>query len=63
MEEYIMKMTSKGLSLEQAWSVYKNCMLEGGRKCLDEYLSDSEEDNVDKVQPLTRREECRRLLS
>lgn len=59
MKEYIEEMTRKGLSLEQAWSVYKNCMLEGGRRCLEEYLSDSEEDNVDKVQSLTCREECR----
>ena len=62
MEKYIEKMTRKGLTLDQAWSVYRNCMIEGGRRCLDDYLEDSEDDDVDKVQSISCRQNCRGLL-
>lgn len=47
MEEYLIRLCHAGLSIEQAYSVYFNCMIEGGYQCVEEYLSEQENEDVD----------------
>lgn len=43
MNEYLIRLCRTGLTMEQAVSVYKNCMTEGGYKCVEEYLQEQKD--------------------
>lgn len=43
MNEYLLRLCRTGLTMEQAKSVYNNCMTEGGYKCLEEYLQEQKD--------------------
>ena len=50
MEEYIIRLCHRGMSIHEAYSAFFSCVKQGGYPYLEDYLSELEQDDVEEIE-------------